>query len=55
MYLAETKKRYILGLPTNFSVEVKPFSIKVTILTSPRYIIDKQLPKGKLLSEKIND
>ncbi|BAY82645.1 hypothetical protein NIES267_21290 [Calothrix parasitica NIES-267] len=41
----------MLGLPTNFSIEVKPFSLKVTILSSPRYIIDNKLPQAKLLSD----
>ncbi|MEM6402549.1 MAG: hypothetical protein AAF757_20350 [Cyanobacteria bacterium P01_D01_bin.116] len=42
----------MLGLPANFSIEVKPFSLKVTILSYPsRHIIERKLPQDKLLSD----
>ena len=45
----------MLGLPANFSIELKAFSIKVTILSSPRYIIHNKLRESKLLSDTRDD
>ncbi|MEM9924299.1 MAG: hypothetical protein AAF915_11205 [Cyanobacteria bacterium P01_D01_bin.50] len=39
----------LLGYPGSVSVEVKPFSVKVTIKSHPsRYIIDPKLSKARL-------